>query len=888
MRLYGLTDRDYIGALPQDNDILSSCIGPKFAPFDDLFQMRSELNVTQQELDVAHKVVYAVDSLFIAVESMALPLCHREAKYERNPEQKQNKVSTADSNGRKMHRVGSREDLQTAEDKQARDSVNTRHPIPRSKWIEWRKANDKGADGNKLTTPRFEALHSCHREMLLQLAVTLEVASESAPARRFPHIGAKELLTQSYDSVFSEVEVKHSETECQRIQLLDAFEVPTVLNGGGLLDAELIQKFCASIEKDFWPLYADPQFNHIFSNNHDSSPALCAINGMQMLQETAMCLAPLRCWCSIAALLYSISSTFDTTPSLKHSVRHYLARFLRILAAPIVAVCAVLLFHVKSAGKNPKKFFKEHFRRDMGNGLFLLKFAIGLFFLNLPIILIPGADVVFNNQHGNWVVFSFMFCLDKTRESSFRRSLYRLSSTTAAGILGIVAVFILDYSKLAFYIFCTAGIGSIAGGVPEHLRQYMSTFLSAFIVCVSCPLVYGANPTYLALLLRVLSVVIGGSVAVIVSSYLWPISAYKRAKIEIASAVKKITKCLEFTDPFSTNGDVAPTLKVFNTVAPAAVGRSPRGSDVGVAAASMSSVASAAVQPEDIKPNPKNWLRRYLKNEIIIQETAESGSISNDDFPHPVTLNPQIDEVSLLLSESFLSLRSALQMLEIAQNEQARAVMPQYQKKMDRVREMLFTTLLLHMSMAMTVQACFRPPVQKNVFEKRFYESLNVLEQNYISRKGSGDYIIGDFEKSVKSELKSVLMLLHAFESKVYPHTYKRLHKLAKSAAWVANNRCLLIQKEVDRRVETLTSYDTPIAPPSPLTVEEVAMNALGEQKVTRSKVFIAALVVAAPVVSHVCHRAFSASLTGHRRDLVSMSLHGLIWSCLDHGWLSS
>jgi len=37
---------------------------------------------------------------------------------------------------------------------------------------------------------------------------------------------------------------------------------------------------------------------------------------------------------------------------------------------------------------------------------------------------------------------------------------------------------------------------------------------------------------------------------VFVSTFLWPISAYKRVKIEIATAVERMTECLQNTEPY--------------------------------------------------------------------------------------------------------------------------------------------------------------------------------------------------------------------------------------------------------------------------------------------------------------------------------------------------
>jgi hypothetical protein len=799
MKLYGTTDKDYRGSLPQDDEILSSCVGPEFTPQSDIFEMRSELEVTQREVDAARCVVQAVDSLFIAVESMAMPLCHREAKCSSKYEPQPKKAGGCALGVKPRDRRGS-VDLQSAEDKQAKESEKHRRPILISKWTEWKSANDKGADGRTLKTPRFQVLQECHKKLLEELAQKLESACESAPGRRFPRRSVKELLSRAYDSLLCEHEVSHANSsEGDSMQLLKRPEVLDVLSGGGLLNVEIIQKFYESVAHQFWPLFAHSKFNHLFSNEYDSGAVLCGINGMQLLQESAMCIAPLRCWCSVAVLFYTLSSTFSENPepSFMDFVRHYVLRLSRILAAPAVAIFAVLLRQFKKLVKDPKKFWKKNFRTDMGNGLYLLKFGIGLLLMNVPTMFIPGLDEVFNNHHGSWIVFSYMFCLDKTRESSFRNSLYRLLSTTAAGVLGLFAVFILDYSTIAFNIFCTAGIGCIAGGVNAPLRRFMSTFLSAFIVCVSCPLTYGSEPSYSDLLYRVLSVIIGGTAAVGVSSFLWPVSAYKRAKIEIATSVKRITECLQRTEPYFVDDTVL--------TARGAAKRSFSDGRAGeLETVSTMPVSAAAV-------SVKHWLREHLRNGITVHEPE------GDSLNSPQDCKSQVDDVSDILSESFESLRCALsmiKMIDIAHNAPAKAIMSRVEKhyaKIEQVRQQLFVSLLLHMSVSMSVQAFFRPPVSKNAFDLGFYASLRVLEENHIENYKSMNiecnHNAGDFQRIVKCEFKNVILLLNAWEVKVWPKQ-KRLCVLADASVCTATNYCLSNQRNVDGQLDKLTSCD--------------------------------------------------------------------------------
>jgi hypothetical protein len=802
MKLYASTDRDYIGYLPQDDNILSHCVGPEFTPQSDIFEMHSELGVTQREVDAARCVVQAVDSLFIAVESMAMPFCRREAKCSRKDEPQPKAGGFAPGAKPLETRRGS-VNTQSTEDKQARELETRRLPMLLSKWTEWKSANDKAVDGKKLEIPRFKVLQECHKQLLLQLAQQLEIACERAPDRRFPRRSVKELLSRAYDSLLSEHDVSHANSsEGDSMQLLKRPEVLDVLSGGGLLNVDIIQKFYDSVEHQFWPLFAHSKFNHMFSNDFDSLAVLCGVNGMQLLQEAAMCISPLRCWCSVAVLFYTLSSSFQENPkpSFIQSACHYALRFSRILAAPVVAIFAVLLRQYKKLVKDPKKFWKKNFRTDLGDGLYLLKFGIGLLLMNVPTMVIPGLDEVFNNNHGSWIVFSYMFCLDKTRESSFRNSLYRLLSTAAAGVLGLFAVFILDYSTIAFNIFCTAGIGCIAGGVKAPLRRFMSTFLSAFIVCVSCPLTYGSEPSYSDLLYRVLSVVIGGAAAVGVSSFLWPISAYKRAKIEIATSVKRITECLQRTEPYFVDHMVPATKIPANR------------SFSGGSASETDTVSTAPVSAAAV--SLKHWLREHLRNEITVHE------LEGDSSTLLQVSKSQVDDISDLLSASFGSLRCALSMIEmidIAQNARAKAIMSRVEKhyaKIEQVRQQLFVTLLLHMSVSMSVQALFRPPVGKNAFELGFYASLRVLEENYIEKhrnQNASLHHAGDFERIVKVELKNVIVLLNTWEVKVWPKQ-KRLCVLADASVCVATSHCLSIQSNVDAQLDKLTSCEQPVS----------------------------------------------------------------------------
>jgi hypothetical protein len=292
-------------------------------------------------------------------------------------------------------------------------------------------------------------------------------------------------------------------------------------------------------------------------------------------------------------------------------------------------------------------------------------------------------------------------------------------------------------------------------------------------------------------LLRVLSVVIGGSVAVIVSSYLWPISAYKRAKIEIASAVKQLTECLLLTEPYFINDSIPAGSSSVTAV--------PSGGTMCETAASISVVAMPTLS-EHI--DFKQWLRKHFIGQISMQKPV-------DESLSPVQMTKSnLAEVSDLLSESFVSLRRALQMIQMIQivPNAAASRLEKLFGKMDQVCEMLFTTLLLHMSVAMSVQACFRPPVKNLAFEKGFYGSLRVCEQNFNLRNEYCGHNVGDLEKSVKGELKHVLVLLFAWESKVWPKS-RRLRFLADTAASVASNHCLLIERDVDAQIDKLTSW---------------------------------------------------------------------------------
>lgn len=794
MNLYtGTTDRDYIGSLEQGIDVLTEAVGPKFAPHEDIFQMRSELDVTQREVDAAKHVVKAVDSLFIAVESMAMPLCPRERKSNVLAPQPHVPRTPSGNNSQKMRTFGF--NLQTEEEIQAIEHESRRRPLSIGKWIEWRKNNCLDLHKKQREVPRFKALQQCQASVLLELAEKLDFVCENAPTRRFDRIDLEKFLKRSYDCLLSEDDDSRPNSESDSMRLLQS---SVFIRGGDVLDAEKIYTFYDSISNDFLPLFAHSKFNSMFSNDQDSAAELCGVNGMQLLQETAMCVAPLRCWCSIAALLYTLSSThMEGKSSFLQSVQHYALRLSRILAAPVTAIFNVVLCQLKKIVKDPKKYWKKHFRSDMGDGLFLLKFGIGLLLLNVPVIFIPGLDEVFNNHHGSWVVFSYMFCLDKTRESSFRNSLYRLLATTSAGLLGLCAVFILDYSEVAFNVFCTFGIGCIAGGVKGPLRRHMSTFLSAFIVCVSCPITYGSEPSYSNMFYRVLSVMIGGAVAVFVSSYLWPISAYKRVKIEIASAVKRITESLQRTEPYTVNNVQR---KNASSDGPSSGSESPT---------AMKHASSTTTNPAHAPISAKKWLREHLRNEISVHE-PEGDSSSNS----PQLGEGNISEISDLLSESFSSLRRALymlQMIEIAKNSKAKAIMTRFERnydKIDQVREELFLTLLLHMSVSMSVQAVFRPPVLKDVHNLGFYASLSVLENNYMIRNHNfSGRNAGDFERVVTSELRSVIVLLHAWEAKVWPKQ-KRLCSLADSATCVANSHCLLTQKIVDDQLDQLTSCE--------------------------------------------------------------------------------
>jgi hypothetical protein len=226
---------------------------------------------------------------------------------------------------------------------------------------------------------------------------------------------------------------------------------------------------------------------------------------------------------------------------------------------------------------------------------------------------------------------------------------------------------------------------------------------------------------------------------------------------------------------------------------------------------------SGAKADEPVRPvsaetvTVKHWLHEHLRDDISGPDSA------SDSVRSPQSSKTQLAEMAQLLSQSFSSLRRALsmiQMIDIAQNARVKALMSNVEHnyaKIDKVREQLFVTLLLHMSVAISVQACFRPPVKKGAYTLGFYASLAALEESYIARNADPelfcDHNPGDFERIVQSELKNVVVLLHAWEVKVWPKP-KRLCVLADSAARVANSHCLLIQKNVNAELHKLTSCD--------------------------------------------------------------------------------
>lgn len=70
---------------------------------------------------------------------------------------------------------------------------------------------------------------------------------------------------------------------------------------------------------------------------------------------------------------------------------------------------------------------------------FGLKLAGGVLLLCIPAFLQPGENAWWNTEHGQWMVISYIWCLEASTGDSIRISLCRIIGTIAGAILGLIA-----------------------------------------------------------------------------------------------------------------------------------------------------------------------------------------------------------------------------------------------------------------------------------------------------------------------------------------------------------------------------------------------------------------------------------------------------------------
>lgn len=70
---------------------------------------------------------------------------------------------------------------------------------------------------------------------------------------------------------------------------------------------------------------------------------------------------------------------------------------------------------------------------------FALKLAAGVVLLSIPAFLEPGANQWWNREHGQWMVISYIWCLEASTGDSIRISLCRIIGTIAGAVTGLLA-----------------------------------------------------------------------------------------------------------------------------------------------------------------------------------------------------------------------------------------------------------------------------------------------------------------------------------------------------------------------------------------------------------------------------------------------------------------
>lgn len=158
---------------------------------------------------------------------------------------------------------------------------------------------------------------------------------------------------------------------------------------------------------------------------------------------------------------------------------------------------------------------------------FGIKLASGVVVLCIPAFVLPGSDSWWSNNHGQWMVISFIWCLESYTGDSIRMSLCRILGTLSGVIMGIISFEISRGNKYGLGVLVV-----LCETVASSIRMRSSLPPLGAVMGVTVPVVALVtffnehyDTAWLVGVTRGYMICIGIVTALMINTFMWPYHA---------------------------------------------------------------------------------------------------------------------------------------------------------------------------------------------------------------------------------------------------------------------------------------------------------------------------------------------------------------------------
>ena len=158
---------------------------------------------------------------------------------------------------------------------------------------------------------------------------------------------------------------------------------------------------------------------------------------------------------------------------------------------------------------------------------FGLKLASGVVLLCIPAFVLPGSNSWWSNNHGQWMVISFVWCLESYTGDSIRMSLCRILGTISGVIMGIISFEISRGNKYGLGVLVV-----LCEAVASSIRMHTSLPPLGTVMGVTVPVVALVtffneyyDTAWLVGVTRGYMICIGIVAALLINTFIWPYHA---------------------------------------------------------------------------------------------------------------------------------------------------------------------------------------------------------------------------------------------------------------------------------------------------------------------------------------------------------------------------